>query len=84
MTQELDKVLLTLEELKKAGKPLNSFIGIFKCGESVTYSMDLSIEEKDWYIEILQILMDKLSPPEEDYEKPKQDGFVNILSKNYH
>ncbi len=84
MTQELDKVLLKLEELKKAGKPLDSFIGIFRCGESAMVYMDLSIEEKDGYIKILQILMDKLSPPEEDYEKPKQDKFVNILSKNYH
>jgi len=84
MTQELDKVLLKLEELKKAGKPLDSFIGIFRCGESAMVYMDLSIEEKDGYIKILQILMDKLSPPEEDYEKPKQDKFVNILSKNCH
>lgn len=84
MTQELDKVLLKLEKLKKEGKPLDSFIGIFKCDEFVTVCMDLSIEEKDGYIKILQKLMDKLSPPKEDYEKPEQDRFVNILSKNYH
>lgn len=84
MTQEWDKVLLKIEELKKEGKPLNSFIGIFKCGETATVSMDLSIEEKNEYIKILQNLMNKMPPPKENYEKPKQDGFVNILSKNYH
>lgn len=71
MTQELNKVLLKLKELKKTGKPLNNFIKIFRYGESTIIHTNLSIEEKDGYIEILQKLMDRLSPPEEDYEKPE-------------